>query len=73
MAGQRLYNVLCFAPVLDSIILQIVDVRGVVYDSGILLSFFAVPPCAFAESFRPRACSTVVQCCGAQDAPITRF
>ena len=28
MAGQRLYNMLCSAPVLDSIILQIVDVRN---------------------------------------------
>ena len=44
MAGQRLYNVLCSELVLDSILLQINDVRSGMYELGILLSFSAVPP-----------------------------
>ena len=44
MPGQRLYNVICSEVVLDSILLQINDVRSGMYELGILLSFSAVPP-----------------------------
>ena len=62
MAGRRLNNVLCSEPVLDSIILQINDVRSDLCDSRIELSLSAVPPsCVCRVSLRLPGFSTLMQ------------